>query len=462
MILSYINNILGTVDAENIKETFSVYEIEFYHKDIKVLAQNLNEKNYNLLNNALTEINYKWDLVIDDFSFSIKQNDCFNSLTIEDTDDTDDVLVRFNIYKSRKTINVISNSIFNQYLKGLTLENLLSIIKTFDDEFILINEIDDFEIGINKNLSSTELLSKQCHFRNQESFPFTPETFYFDNIDKKTKSLLDDYISKLSFIYCLIYLFDYSEISENNLNLTISGNTTLKYSIDFNKIDIQNLKHFYRIYKWVYSEENKVEDKIVLARNILTSYMSKDSIDIDNSTFNSILSSYQVYIKGNISKYFEVKNKIINQVEQTINGVNKSIDLFVGNFQKSTFIFISFFLSIFIFKIINKKNIDNIFTKETSLLGLGFITISFVFLIASIIIYRLDKKRLKERYGNVKNRFKDVLIKDDIDKILNKDSEYNNEIEHLENRIFVYGTVWLLSIIIFTIALFLTSDYLNL
>ena len=77
----------------------------------------------------------------------------------------------------------------------------------------------------------------------------------------------------------------------------------------------------------------------------------------------------------------EQRNKIIEQVEQTVNDVNKSIESFVTNFQKSSFVFISFFLSVFIFKVINKSALDKIFSKETSLIGVGFIIISFLYLI---------------------------------------------------------------------------------
>ncbi|AUS06258.1 hypothetical protein [Pseudotamlana carrageenivorans] len=193
----------------------------------------------------------------------------------------------------------------------------------------------------------------------------------------------------------------------------------------------------------------------------MTSYITSNSLEIDSSVFNSILSSNQIYIKGNISKYFEVRNKIIEQIEQTINIVNKSIESFVTNFQKSSFVFISFFLSVFIFKVVNKTALNKIFSKETSLIGIGFIVISFLYLIASRVIIRMESKRLEKRYNNVKTRYEDVLVKEDIEKILNEDFEFESEKKHLNERVYVYTIIWILSLLVFTITLFLASEYLE-
>ncbi|OOG78981.1 hypothetical protein, partial [Flavobacterium sp. A45] len=186
------------------------------------------------------------------------------------------------------------------------------------------------------------------------------------------------------------------------------------------------------------------------------------NILIDDNTFNSILSANNTYIKGNISKYFETKNKIIEQVEQTVSKVNQSLDTFFNNFQKSLFVFISFFLTVFIYKIINKAEVDKIFNKETSIIGLGLLLLSLFFMIFSRVILSLDKERMKNRYEKVKDRYKDVLITEDIEKILNNDEEYLSEISYLNKRVYWYTFLWIITLMLFLIILFLASDYLEL
>lgn len=457
MIKKFLNEIIG-VTHNNSKESFSSYEIEFRHPNLKILSQKLNQANYNKLNTLISNYGYKWDLVVEDLSYSVNQEK-YEKLELEDYDDFENITINFNIYKSNKLIVVIDNDAFNSYIQSITLQRFLEIINTLDSEFIIENEQDNFEICIEKSQSID--ISSQSNFKNNILYPYNPDTFYFDNIDKKTKSILDDYFLKLSQVFCFSYLFNFSEINGNSIDLSITGNITYKYSLDFKEITVKSLEHYYKIYKWVYSEKNKIEDKISISRNILTSYITSNSLEIDNSVFNSILSSNQIYIKGNISKYFEVRNKIIEQVEQTVNDVNKSIESFVTNFQKSSFVFISFFLSVFIFKVINKSALDKIFSKETSLIGVGFIIISFLYLIASRIIILMESNRLEKRYKNVKKRYEDVLIKEDLEKILNDDFEYNDEKKHLNERVCIYTIIWVLSLLVFTIALFLASEYLE-
>lgn len=458
MIKKFLNEIIGDID-KNTKESFSSYEIEFEHPNLKILSQKLNQGNYNNLNTLISHYGYKWDLVVEDLSYSINQEK-YQILELEDYDDFENITINFNIYKSSELIVVIDNDAFNGYLQSITLQRFLEIINTLDSKFIIENEQDNFEINIKKAESID--ISNQSNFKNNILYPYSPDTFYFNNIDKKTKSILDDYFLKLSQVFCFAYLFNFSEINEDSIDLSITGNITYKYSLDFKKITVTSLEHYHKIYKWVYSEKNKIEDKISISRNILTSYITSDSLEIDNSVFNSILSSNQIYIKGNISKYFEVRNKIIEQIEQTVNDVNRSIESFVTNFQKSSFVFISFFLSVFIFKVVNKSALNKIFSKETSLIGVGFIIISLLYLIASRVIILMESNRLEKRYNNVKKRYEDVLIKEDIEKILNDDFEYKSEKKHLNERIYVYTIIWVLSLLIFTIALFLASEYLEL
>lgn len=458
MIQKIINEIIGDFDLKNIKETFSIYELEFQHNNIDLFSKKITLENYNKLNDSLSYYGYKWDLSVDDFTYSINQ-ECFKILTVEPYDDVEDILIRLSIYKTKNQVCIINNDAFNAHLRSLNTTSLLQSINVLDDNFTFYNSEDDFEIESNKK--NGIIISNQCYFRNISSFNYAPDTFYFENIYSTSRSLLDDYFLKLAQIYCYIYIFNTSEIVDDDLHLTITGHITIKYKLPLKEITTTSLKQYYTIYAWIYSEKNKAEDKLALSRNILTSYINPASLEIDSSVFTSILSSNKIYIKGNINKYFEVRNKIIDQIENTIEGVNKSIESFLGNFQKSTFIFISYFLSVFIFKVINKSPTEKIFTKETSIIGVAFMLISFLYLIASLLIVQMDKRRLKKRYNNVKKRYHDVLVPEDINKILNSDSEYKSEIVQLNKRLIIYSIIWSLTIIIFICALFYTSDFLN-
>lgn len=458
MLKEIVKNIFGPLVDVNKKETFSLYKIEFLCNDIKTLSENLNKENHDLLNKTLKEYNYKWDLYIENYSYSLSQ-DSFSVLDF-DTNDSECEVV-FTIHKDGNKILVVDEHLFFDFIDKIDLETILQVFSKKQFPLSFINDDFDLTIGTEIEQEKAFKLSKQCNFRNYSQYAFSPDFFYIKDRNDLNQSKLTDFIDSISLVYCIIYIFDATEITKNKIDLSISGYKTMKYSLDFKSIDKSVLIHYYTIYNWIYSESNNTEDKIGISRNILTSYLKEDSIKIDDSVFNSILSSNQIYVKGNISKYFEVKNKIIQQIEKTVNDVNKSLDSFLTNFQKSTFVFISYFLTIFIFKVIKKSDLSKIFTKETTLIGIGFIIISFLYLIASLIIITLEKSRLKKRYKNVKIRYKDILFEKDIKKILNDDCEFKDEITHLNNRIKIYTIVWILSLVIFYLILQYTSDFLQ-
>lgn len=471
MIKKILINIFEELKVTNEKENFKIYELAFVCSDSKAFIGNLNQESYNSINNCVGEFNYKWVLYIEQLSYSISQDD-FN--LVENDQDTDfgDYEIKFIIYKEGVKSLIFNRDKFDDFLKTLNLTDLLSLIGTKKYPHYFYDNGCDFSIsnnniGFNSNddivpINDNLVISKQCNFRNYSEHLFNPYYFYFRDL-AQNDILLFTLFAKLSLVYCLIYIYDTSEIIDDEIVLKISGNKTFEFKINFKDLDnVKLLPNYFQIFEWIYSEQAKIEDKIGLARNIITSYLKDNSIEIQDSVFNSILSSNQIYIKGNITKYFETKNKIIEQVEQTVGKVNQSVDTFFNNFQKSLFVFISFFLTVFIYKIINKAEIDKIFNKETSIIGLGFLALSLFFMIFSRIILTLDKKRISERYNKVKKRYSDVLINEDIEKILNNDDEYLSEIKYLNNRIFWYSILWLVTLVLFLVILFLASDYLEL
>jgi hypothetical protein len=470
MIKKLLTSIFKQFKIINEKENFKIYDLTFSCSEFKVFSNDLNQINYDAINNYLGVYNYKWNLYIEQLSYSISQ-DSFKILEDEEDIDIVDYEIKFTIYKEGPKSLIIDNKIFDSFLNTLTLSNLLALIscKVYPHYFYDENcdlSISNDNIGFNLSsqiplLESNLAISKQCNFRNYSEYLFNPYYFYFENL-KDDDVLLFKVFSKLSLIYCLVYIYDTSEIIDDMILLKISGNKTFEYSINFKDLDSKLLSNYFQIFEWIYSEQTKIEDKIGLTRNIITSYLKEDSIEIQDSVFNSILSSNQIYIKGNISKYFETKNKIIEQVEQTVSKVNQSLDIFFNSFQKSLFVFISFFLTVFIYKIINKAEVDKIFNKETSIIGLGLLLLSLFFMIFSRVILSLDKERMKSRYEKVKDRYKDVLITEDIEKILNNDEEYLSEISYLNKRVYWYTLLWIITLMLFLIILFLVSDYLEL
>ena len=458
MLKEIIKEIFGSSVETSRKDTFSIFELKYTCSNLTKLSEDLNESNYNLLNGYLSELNYNWEIYIEDFSFSISQDE-FNELDVDDNSEEFEII--FKVHKAGNKLLIVDEDLFNSFIRGFDLESVLKFFNTKKFPLTFLSEDYELEIGNVEEQETTEYLSKQCNFRNYAQYPFSPQYFYLKKDSNKKYPVLSDYLNRISLVYCLIYIFDSTEIQKDEINTSLSGFKTIKFSLNFKDLDIKNLEHYYKIYNWIYSDRNKIEDKISISRNIITSYINNKTIEIDDATFKSILSSYQIYIKGIINKYFEARNKIIEQVENTVKKVNESLETFSSNFQKSTLVIISFFLSVFLSKVIKQQDLSKIFNKETSNVAFAFIFLSVIYLLFSRWILKLDKIRIKERYESVKERYNDILITEDINNILKNDAEYNSEIKYFKSRIFIYTSLWVITIAVFVIIIYLTSDSLT-
>ena len=93
------------------------------------------------------------------------------------------------------------------------------------------------------------------------------------------------------------------------------------------------------------------------------------------------------------------------------------------------------------------------------MLSLAFIGLSFIYLIVALIVLNMEKNRLKKRYSDLKERFKDILIDDDINKILRNDSEFNNDRSYFRTRRNVYTVLWILTLLVLLITVISLSNY---
>ena len=122
--------------------------------------------------------------------------------------------------------------------------------------------------------------------------------------------------------------------------------------------------------------------------------------------------------------------------------------------KKSVFVFLSFFISIFLFKFLKGGDIDNIFTLDATIFSISFLVISIIFLIYSYNKIQNEITRLGRKYSNLKNRYLDLLNQEDIDKILDSDNEFNYEINYIKDRKRKNTQLWISTIIILALTIF--------
>lgn len=286
-------------------------------------------------------------------------------------------------------------------------------------------------------------IREHCHFGNTATYPCEPNDFYLlrrpDNVN-----LICEKLDLLAEIFCITGIYDITSLEDNHLYYKLNGYKCHSGTIDIDHMDITSLQYYMEIFNWIYSEGN-VSDKIGLARNIISIYL-KDSIIIPEAVRASIYSGYRTYLQDNLNKYIEIRGKITEELTWISQKSGELADQYLGNYQKNLYAFLTFFLTVFILQVIQSKDIYSLFSKDIVILSYAFLFLSLGFMVSSLIEINRGKRRLLHKYENLKHRYRDLLIEEDINNILQNDEEFNYEMKFIEKRRGQYTLVWIISV----------------
>ncbi|WP_296619222.1 hypothetical protein [Marivirga sp.] len=363
---------------------------------------------------------------------------------------------------------------FDNFWKDITPYDLLKIFKELllenDKIFFKFLEKDlesfytsKFTFGyvVNHSLGAINpfVINENCHFGNFQVFPFAPDYFH---LIKRTgvKTAIEEKMDILTGLFSVISIFDITSIKENTFHYKLTGYRAYEGELPLDKMDSSS-QIYYLIFDWIYSSKGNLADKIGLARNIISIYIDGKSLTVESSIILSIKSSYNVYLKENVSKYLEVRNKLFDDLSWISQKSSEIVEKFLVDYQRSILTFLSFFISIFIIRVISTETNSGIFNKEATILSFAFLFLSLIFFGFSRWTLYMEKERLIRKYQNLKMRYTDLLEKHDIEEILKDDSEFKYEKDFINQRVSLYSILWLITIVVLMCAILSVSSYVN-
>lgn len=326
---------------------------------------------------------------------------------------------------------------------------------------LLIFESSDSSIIVNTPISKNQRddLANKCKSvtHNHQRYNLIPDDFLLVFRDER-HSDIEKLYNKLSIICAVQFIFDFVSFnnSRDNIDYKLNGYKSMTHSLSFDDVSCSRVttNGYFQIYQWIYNEGNLI-DKIGLARNIISLNIDKNNLYIEERTFEAIKSSYKIYQTQNIKQYIEVRNKISDQLCDIYNKADKITDNFIGNFKKSIFTFISFFISVVVIRVISKGDFIGGFNKEVTILTIGLLIISFIVMLYNRWEITEKIKRYKNFYDNLKSRCTDLLDQSDVNRILNNDKDFSDSIDFIRSKRKYYTIVWFISIIVLLISIIL-------
>jgi hypothetical protein len=370
-------------------------------------------------------------------TLTITKGNISNNISIYDLEIFTATLEKLSIAEAFAIFNrVLSNTSFVNF-------NVFNLDKPFNTANIFFTQVGSnapTQTFVDRRKRLDSILSAS-NYTNIEEHNLTPDDFQME-IENAKYSKLCFLFNHYAVVLSITYLFDITSLKANELDFKINGYKTIKGKVDVNTLSINGTKEYFSIYDWVYGGGN-LNDKIGLARNIISLHFEKSGeIGLKGHPFQSIQSSYKVYEKQNIKQYIEIRNKISDQLLDFNNRANKVIETFASGFQKSSLALITFYFSAIAIKVLGNGDFVNVFTLDTTVLSIVFLFGSFLYYSVARWEVKEQRKRFVESYTNLKERYTDLLEKEDIQRILNDDKEFNADVAFIDCKLKNYSNLW--------------------
>lgn len=360
--------------------------------------------------------------------------------------------------------SIYSFDLFGNYLKSSNTVSILGQLCVFLNSDICEFEFQEDQIppfstskfhfhGKGKKIIKT-VLSKSIEERerciSKAGFLCSSTEFKGELIPDDIFPILSDNVflkklfDKLSTIYALCFLLDYTIEEQNFLSYklngfkSIAGKWSLVQDINENTANVIN-----RIYTWGYNGGD-IDDKILIIRNILSLNIDPTALVLHSNTFDAILSNYKIYQKENVRQYLDLRNNVVKNIQRYQDSILEAIDDFEDTFKKLSisllsFFFISVVLSILSFALSSNRHIPD-----------AVILCCMALCVISLWYYRKERrwldnriKYLEDRFKNGKKYFEDLLGKEELKNFFEDGNDSDNKDEQFRtSKIDEFSNLW--------------------
>lgn len=285
------------------------------------------------------------------------------------------------------------------------------------------------------------------------NFVILPE----DLLMNTTSNVISLLFRKACVVLSMLYVCDSTKI-DDDVEFHLCGYKTLRTKLSALKltdlaIDDVYCEKWYDIYNWAYSGGYTL-DRLSISRNIISLNCNANNIvSINESTFRSIKSNFNIFEQDNVRQYIKVRNEVSNMLISMQKEINTIVDGFASDFKKNIIAISTFFLTVIVVRVISKGDFTGGFTTPVMILSLIYLGISFGLLYYSR--RELDRKKnlFEKHYDQIKERYR-ILLSDEELKEMFEDSDPNKFQSHanyIEWQKKVYTKIWLGSIVALTL-----------
>ena len=457
------------IQAATITDTVVSERMKVYEASFKFQVENAPEYSYFL--NIIQEVSQrdKIKITLQDeteriYDLLVADEDGYKSF-IEDTlaDETIDVRVRIDKQVVGNHFSIYSFDEFAKDILSLSVEDVMiafsSLLKQSPNYLVfdvyspvtMFATKTMFFVPSGNGMVNTEFnrvrrmedCKEVSYFYNFDVYEVLPDDFKI-TIDYENNPLTELF-QKIMVLLSISFIATSSTISGSQLKGIINGQRTMEYCCDINQLP--GNKILYSIYNWIYTDGSPI-DKAIIVRNVISLHCKYVSItEIDEKVMASIQSNYNLYLKENVKEYLELKNKVAEFISGTVSKTGEYATGLLDKFKSNIIAIFGFIFTVILANIVSDQPLDNLFTKEITIIIECVLAGSFVYLIICYYQSRYEIKKVYDSYEQLKLNYKEILTEDDLLEIFGDDEmlkEMKNTISKSEK---IYLGIWIIFLI---------------
>lgn len=328
---------------------------------------------------------------------------------------------RFSIYRFYKFVEDISGLSIEEVLKTFSIfldgveKNI--VFELFDSSNIFYTKTMYFlpagncEIECIFNRTQRLLVCRDnSYFYNQDSYGLLPDDFKIE-VGYEGNPLKELFM-KLETIVAACFISSNAMIQGGEMKLQIMGQRSVDYVCCLNKITRNQV--LYKIYDWIYSGGSSI-DKAIIAKNIICLHCKYEPLlKLDEKVLSSIQSNYNLYLKDNVRQYLELKNKVAEFISDIVSRTGEYATELLDKFKANVIAIFGFLFSVVIAGIVSDQPLNNIFTKDITIILELVLAGSVVYLFICYGQSKYQMNKVYESYEKLKKSYDMILTEEDI------------------------------------------------
>lgn len=415
-----LTNILSSATDVALQETFTFFKVSYTHI---IQDRSPIDKICGLLNNLSTRDRFELHIEAGETLFKINTLPTASHSVDEfviDAVDVGSIEVSLTVTKKvlNDTVSIYLLDAFQKYLLESRLSNILENLSHhlkntlhFEvKEHILQLETKTLSFSHESSGNGTIItrrpqlvsnIKQNTSLSGVSALSLLPDDFH--TLSSTSAQNMQRFFARICALLSLAYLANVAELNDaGELSIRMYGYKAVILNDLEEAYLVTNAEMLYKIYQWVYDTDT-VADRLGLARNVLSLHLDIQGLPVLNqSVWDAIHSNYQIYLKGNIESYLEVKGKIAELLLESATKTSQLSENLLESLKNNALIIITFLLTVVVVNGIKDLSVAAIFSVP-------YLIVTLVLVISSGTWLMLLRRDALDRFDDATASLTNIL-----------------------------------------------------